>query len=149
MIIRVGKVTNVYITTGKVKVLYEDTGNTSVKLPMLTFNNEYKMPAVGSYVLTAHLQNGSSKGFVLGTYWSDNNTPPEASLSAYRKDMGSGTYVRSSGGTYRIKASEIQLVSGAGTVTAEMLIAALEKITKLEEKVSSLEGQIETLTGGS
>ena len=149
MIIRVGKVTNVYITTGKVKVLYEDTGNTSVSLPMLTFNNEYKMPAVGSYVLTAHLQNGSSKGFVLGTYWSDNNTPPEASLSTYRKDMGNGTYVRSSGGTYRIKANDIQLVASVGTITAEMLVAALEKITKLEEKVSSLEGQIETLTGGS
>ena len=149
MIIRVGKVTNVYITTGKVKVLYEDTGNTSVKLPMLTFNNEYKMPPIGAHVLTAHMENGSSKGFVLGTYWSDNNIPPEIGLSTYRKDMGNGTYIKSVGGTCSIRASAIQLIASAGTITAEMLVAALEKISKLEEKVSSLEGQIESLTGGS
>lgn len=149
MIIRVGKVTNVYTKTGQVKVLYEDTGNTSMKLPMLTFNNEYKMPAVGSYVITLHLENGSSKGFVLGTYWSENNIPPEPALGVYRKDMGGGVYARSSGGTYRLKASNIQLQANAGTVTLDMLVAALDKINKLEEKVSSLEGKIATLIGGS
>ena len=148
MIIRIGKVTNVYAATGKVKVLYEDTGNTSVKLPMLTFNNEYCMPAIGAHVLTAHMENGSSKGFVLGTYWSDSNVPPEVG-NIYYKDMGNGTYVKSSGGTYSVRASAIKLIASAGTITAEMLVAALEKISKLEEKVSSLEGQIESLAGGS
>lgn len=140
MIIRIGKVTNVYPATGKVKVLYEDTKNTSVKLPMLTLNNEYKMPVIGSHVLTCHLQNGSSKGFVLGTYWSDNNIPPETGTGVYRKDMGGGVYAKSSNGTYRLNASNIQLVADSGTVTVDMLVAALERIARLEEKISSLEG---------
>lgn len=156
MTIRVGKVTNVYPKSGRVKVLYEDTNNTSVRLPLLTFNNEYKMPVVGSYVLTAHLQNGSSKGFVLGTYWSDNNSPAESGIGVYRKDMGGGVYARSSNGTYKLYASDIQLVASKGVVTVEKLIAALNRITSLEERISSLEGkidtlteQIESLTGGS
>ncbi|MBQ9699484.1 MAG: hypothetical protein IJV71_02580 [Lachnospiraceae bacterium] len=151
MIIRIGKVTNVYPTIGRVKVLFEDTGNTSVKLPMLTLNNEYKMPVVGSYVITVHLQNGSSKGFVLGTYWSDVNVPAEAGVGVYRKDMGGGVYARSLNGTYRLQASNIQLVASAGAITVEMLVAALDRITKLEEKISSLEAATDdsTETGGS
>ena len=150
MIIRIGKVTNVYPSTGKVKVLFEDTGNTSVKLPMLTLNNEYKMPVVGSYVLTAHLQNGSSKGFVLGTYWSDVNIPEETGVGVYRKDMGGGVYARSQNGTYRLQAANIQLVANAGAITIDMLVAALNRITKLEERISSLEAAAgDTETGGS
>lgn len=151
MIIRVGKVTNVYPATGRVKVLFEDTGNTSVNLPMLTLNNEYKMPVVGSYVITAHLQNGSSKGFVLGTYWSDVNIPAETGVGVYRKDMGGGVYARSLNGTYRLQASDIQLVASAGAITVDMLVAALDRITKLEEEISNLKGAIEdsTDTGGS
>lgn len=151
MIIRVGKVTNVYPASGRVKVLYEDTGNTSVELPLLTLNNEYRMPVVGSYVITLHLQNGSSKGFVLGTYWSDINVPAETGVGVYRKDMGGGVYARSSNGTYRLQASNIQLVADTGAVTVEMLVAALDRITKLEEKISSLEAATDdsTETGGS
>lgn len=151
MIIRVGKVTNVYPASGRVKILYEDTGNTSIDIPLLTLNNEYKMPVVGSYVITLHLQNGSSKGFVLGTYWSDINVPAETGVGVYRKDMGGGVYARSSNGTYRLQASNIQLVADSGAVTVEMLVAALDRITKLEEKISSLEGLTEDSeeTGGS
>ena len=152
MIIRVGKVTNVYPTTGRVKVLFEDTGNTSVKLPMLTLNNEYRMPVVGSYVITIHLQNGSSKGFVLGTYWSDVNIPEDTGVGVYRKEMGGGVYARSQNGTYRLQASNIQLVSNAGAITVDMLVAALDRITRLEEKISSLEEKVndlEAAAGGS
>lgn len=140
MIIRIGKVTNVYSATGKVKVLFEDTGNTSVELPMLTLNNEYKMPVVGSYVITAHLKNGGSSGFVLGTYWSSINVPADTGIGVYRKDMGGGVYARSQNGTYRLQASDIQLVANAGAITVDMLVAALDRITKLEEKISSLTG---------
>lgn len=140
MIIRIGKVTNVYPATGKVKVLYEDVNNTTVEIPLLTLGNEYNMPVVGSYVITAHLQNGSSKGFVLGTYWSNNNRPPETGVGVYRKDMGGGVYARSSGGTYRLNAPNIELVSDSGTVTAAMLVTALDRIASLEERISRLEG---------
>lgn len=96
MLIRIGKVTNVYPSKGKVKVFYEDEGNTSLELPMLTFNDEYSMPAKGDRVLVLHMENGSSKGFVLGTYYGDNNKPKAS--SGYRKDLGGGAYIASKNG---------------------------------------------------
>ena len=66
MRMRVGKVTQIFPNTGKIKVLYEDEGNASLQLSMITMNQEYSMPTVGDRVLTMHMENGSSKGFVLG-----------------------------------------------------------------------------------
>ena len=74
-ILRVGKVTNVYQSTGKVKVLYEDTGNTSMPLSMISTNGECYLPSVGERVVTLHMETGSSKGFVLGTYFGEINKP--------------------------------------------------------------------------
>lgn len=123
MIVRVGKVTNVYPAKGKVKVLYEDTGNTSLPLPMLTFNDEYSMPSKGDRVLTLHMENGSSKGFVLGTYYGDNN-PPQVD-SGYRKDLGGGAYIASSNGVLTIHASNITLSCSAGSITLAEIIRRL------------------------
>lgn len=82
--LRVGKVTQVFPDEGMVKVYYEDENNASLKLNVLSFNNEYLLPPLGEYVLTAHLDNGSSKGFVLGTYYG--SLKPNAT-SGYRKDF--------------------------------------------------------------
>lgn len=86
MIVRVGKVTNIYPYDGKVKVLYEDTKNTSLPLSMLMVNGEYSMPKLGDKVLTIHMANGSSKGFVLGTY-SGGNTQPKSTQEEFRKRL--------------------------------------------------------------
>lgn len=123
MIVRVGKVTNVYPAKGKVKVLYEDTGNTSLPLPMLTFNKEYSMPSKGDRVLTLHMENGSSKGFVLGTYYGDNN-PPKTD-SGYRKDLGGGAYVSCKDGGLTIHASNITLSCAAGSISVAEIISRL------------------------
>lgn len=66
--IRIGKVTNVYPSTGKVKVLYEDDGNASLPISVLTIGKDPPVLSVGDRVVTIHMENGSSKGFVLGTY---------------------------------------------------------------------------------
>lgn len=132
MILRVGKVTNVY-PTGKVKVLYEDTKNTSVQLPMLTMNKEFSMPKVGDRVVTAHMANGSSKGFVLGTYYGG-GTLPSAS-SGYRKDLDDSTYVTCKDGKYllhakdiTVEADSITLKCSSGEITVEDLLKRLDKI---------------------
>ena len=88
---RIGKVTNIYPTTGKIKVMYEDERSASLPLSMLTMNQEYSMPAVGDKVVTVHMANGSSKGFVLGTYYGGGMQPK--ANAGYRKDFGSGAYV--------------------------------------------------------
>lgn len=110
MNLRVGKVTNIYPSTGKVKVMYEDAKSASLPLAMLTMNNEYSLPAVGDRVVTLHMENGSSKGFVLGTYYGG-GTQPKAN-TGYRKDFGKGAYATCRNGTYSVYAGAISLRCG-------------------------------------
>lgn len=104
---RIGKVTKIYPDTGKVQVVYEDENNASLQLSMITMNQEYSMPKIGDKVLTMHMENGSSKGFVLGTYYGG-GMQPKAS-SGYRKDFGSGVFVTCQSGTYNLLAGSINL----------------------------------------
>ncbi len=93
--LRIGEVTQVFPEEGKVIVAYEDNDNATVKLPLLTFNGEYLMPEVGDTVLTAHLHSGSSTGFVLGKYYSQDNEV-KADLEEgeiFRKDITEETYL--------------------------------------------------------
>ena len=117
MFMRIGKVTNVYPEKGKVKVHYEDEGNTSMELPMLTFNDEYSMPSKGDRVLVLHMENGSSKGFVLGTYYSDMNKPKAS--SGYRKDLGGGAYISSKNGNITFGCS-------SGSITLSEIISHIK-----------------------
>ena len=126
MLLRLGKVTNVYPAEGKVKVFYEDEKNTSLPLSMLAMNGEYFMPEVGERVLTLHSANGSSKGFVLGTYYGGSKKP--AANSGYRKDLGGGAYVACQGGEYLIHAPNITLSCSAGTITVAELLQRLETL---------------------
>lgn len=132
MILRVGKVTNVY-SNGKVKVLYEDTNNTSMPLSMLTMNKEFSMPAIGDRVVTAHMANGKSKGFVLGTYYGGNTKP--AATAGYRKDLANDIYVVGKDGKYllhaddiTIEADNITLKCSSGEITVEDLLKRLDDI---------------------
>ena len=136
MIVRIGKVTNIYPAKGKVKVLYEDRKQASAEIPMLTFNEEYKMPSVGDRVLTLHMENGGSKGFCLGTYWNANKLPTEAN---YKKDLGGGAYIERNDSEVVLYAPTLILSSGAGTINLDTLI---EKVQELEQKVSDLENAI-------
>lgn len=108
---RIGKVTNVFPSTGKVKVVYEDERSASLPLAMLTMNREYSMPAVGDKVVTYHMENGSSKGFVLGTYYGGGMQP--MANSGYRKDFGGGAYASSNGGIYLLSAGTVQVKGGS------------------------------------
>lgn len=111
MRMRVGKVTQVFPGTGKMKVMYEDENNASLQLSMLTMNQEYLMPQVGDKVVTMHMENGSSKGFVLGTYYGGGMQPK--ANSGYRKDFGGGAYVTCMSGAYRLSSGSAD-ISGGG-----------------------------------
>ena len=133
MNVRIGKVTSVYPASGKVQVYYEDTKNTSLPLSLLTMNDEVSMPSVGDRVLTIHMPNGSSKGFVLGTYYGGNLKPK--ATGGYRKDLGGGAYVSCNNGVYTLKAGNITiqadsitLAGSTGQITLEDLIRRLESI---------------------
>lgn len=135
MLLRIGRVTNVYPTTGKVTVMYEDQNNVSVPLPMLTMNREYSMPAVGDMVVTLHMANGSTKGFVLGTYYGGDTQP--AASSGYRKDFAKDIYVACKDGKYLlhtkdlvIEAENITMKCSYGEITVENLMTRLERIER-------------------
>ena len=93
--VRIGEVTQIFPEEGKVKVCYEDDDNASCKLPILMFNGEYLMPKVGDIVLTLHRPSGSSEGFVLGKYYSEENevTADLEEGEIYRKDITEDTFV--------------------------------------------------------
>lgn len=114
MRMRVGKVTQIFPNTGKIQVLYEDEGNASLQLSMITMNQEYSMPTVGDRVLTMHMENGSSKGFVLGTYYGGGMQPK--ANSGYRKDFGGNAYVICKNGAYRLSAGSVTLLGGGAAL---------------------------------
>lgn len=87
--IRIGQVSSVDYKNGMMRILYSDRDNGVTKdMPYLSFNDEYKMPAVGQYVLVAHLSNGSEAGIVLGSYWNETNRSMDAKKGMYRKEFG-------------------------------------------------------------
>lgn len=149
MEIRIGRVTNAYPTTGKLKVTYEDEKNTSLPLSMLTMNGEYAMPALGDRVLTLHMENGSSKGFVLGTYYGG-DTIPKAN-SGYRKDFGGNAYVVCKGGTYSLFADAISLESGSYRISlgqnAELLAESV--LIESDDSQITVNTDIELQAAGS
>ena len=133
MYMRIGKVTNIHPTTGKINVMYDDESNASLPLAMLTLNNEYSMPEVGEKVVTIHMENGSSKGFVFGTYYGG-GTQPKAN-AGYRKDFKGGAYVICQGGSYILtapgkaifkgKSAMVSLDENASLTGAKVLIGSV------------------------
>lgn len=137
MIVRVGTVTNVYPSEGKIRVLYSDRDETSVKLPL--FASEYKMPAVGAAVVTLHME-GRSGGFVLGEFWSDTKMPEESGADVFRKQLGTDSYIMFSNGQLKIASPKIVFQSADGSVTMEQLVALFNRVTDLENRMSRAEG---------
>ena len=86
--IRIGQVSSINYKSGMIKVLYNDYNNSVTKdIPYLSFNDEYKMPAIGQYVLVVHLSNGNEAGIVLGTYWNEANKPIEVKQGVSRTSI--------------------------------------------------------------
>lgn len=137
---RIGKVTNIYPTTGKIKVMYEDAKNASLPLAMLTMNQEYSMPSVGDRVVTMHMENGSSKGFVLGTYYGGGMQPK--ANSGYRKDFGPDAYAVCKGGQYRLSAKEIALTgNGQSSLVLKDSASLIGTEVRIGCAVGSKEGE--------
>lgn len=135
--VRIGKVSEVFKSEGKIRVLYEDEGNTSLKLSLLTFNGEYLMPKVGDRVVTIHLHSGSSRGFVLGKYYSESLAPKVS--KGFRKDLSSTSYiVLDENDLFKVNAKNITL-KATNDITFECsyvtttLEALVKRIEALEE----------------
>ena len=128
--LRIGTVTQIFPEEGMVKVYYEDEKNASLKLNVLTFNNEYLLPPLGEKVLTVHLENGSSEGFVVGTYYG--SMEPEAQ-SGYRKDFNNpddenkafATFIEN---VFTLNAANIKFQCSYTETTIESIIKRIETL---------------------
>ncbi len=113
--IRVGRVSSVNYETGMARVTYKDKDDSvTCEFPILTNNDEYRMPKVGQDVLVAHLSNGSSRGAILGTLWNKKYIPCETGETLYRKDLSrkkDAAFIRYSDetGEYLIKVANLHL----------------------------------------
>ncbi len=113
--IRKGKVSSVDYEAGMVRVTYKDKDESvTMNIPVLNYNDEYRMPEPGQDVMVAHLSNGSSRAVLLGTVWNQKNIPKETGKQLYRKDLSrekDAAYVRydDKTGEYLVKAANMHL----------------------------------------
>lgn len=113
--IRTGRISSVNYETGMARVTYRDKDDTVTdEFPIITNNDEYRMPKVGQDVLVAHLSNGSSRGAIIGTLWNKKYSPCETGAELYRKDLSrekDAAYIRYSDktGEYLVKVANLHL----------------------------------------
>ena len=113
--IRVGRVSSVNYESGMARVTYRDKDESvTCEFPILTNNDEYRMPQAGQDVLVAHLSNGSSRGAIIGTLWNKKYVPYETGQELYRKELSrkkDAAYVRYSDetGEYLVKVANLHL----------------------------------------
>ncbi len=153
--IRKGRVSSVDYESGMARVTYMDKDESvTIDLPMMNFNDEYRMPEPGQDVIVAHLSNGSSRAVLLGTMWNRKNIPPESGRDIYRKDFSrekDAAYVRYSDqtGEYLVKAANVRIngvneaVLDGPTVEIAANISILVQTDKMKADLPNLE-----VTGG-
>lgn len=113
--IRVGRVSSVNYEAGMARVTYRDKDDSvSAEFPILTNNDEYRMPQVGQEVIVAHMSNGSSRGAIIGSIWNKKYGPFESGKDLYRKELSrkkDAAYIRYTDetGEYLIKAANLHL----------------------------------------
>lgn len=96
--VRIGKVTAVYPKRHSVRVLFDDTGQTSDELPVLVSSSAgvkfYCLPEVGAQVGCVMRDNGQESGFVLGDAYSLAMPPPfsEADVIGFRCGEAMATF---------------------------------------------------------
>ncbi len=122
-LIRVGRVSSVNYEKGMIRVTYPDRDNSvTAEIPVFSFTDEYKMPAVGSNVLVLHLSNGAAAGVMMGHYWNASNLCPKTGADIFRKELAQAygeAYMEYEGSsrTLTIYADNIVLKS-SGSITA-------------------------------
>lgn len=82
-IVAVGKVTTIYPDRCTAKVYFEDTKSVSRELSVLTRGSQgtkdYWMPEVNEEVVCIFVPNSRGQGYILGTEYNEEDTPPVAS----------------------------------------------------------------------
>lgn len=97
-LVRVGRVSSINPGNATVRVVFEDRQDmVSYDLPVLVRqslkNKDYFMPDVGEQVLCLFLPSGNAQGFVLGSFYSDADTPPVNDVNKRHVQFEDGTSI--------------------------------------------------------
>lgn len=134
-LIRVGCVSKINYVAGTIEVTYPDRDDAVTDpFPVLSFNDEYKMPDIGDDVLVLHLSNGSALGLVLGPYWNEDNKPQVSGKDVYRKELSrtpGKAYVQFKDGTVDLRGPAVRLTCSSGSITVAQLLAMKSKLDNL------------------
>lgn len=134
-LIRVGCVSKINYAAGTIEVTYPDRDDAVTDpFPVLSFNDEYKMPDIGDDVLVLHLSNGSALGLVLGPYWNEDNKPQVSGKDVYRKELSrtpGKAYVQFKDGTVDLRGPAVRLTCSSGSITVAQLLAMKSKLDNL------------------
>lgn len=124
--IRVGTVSSINYEDGTIRVTYPDLDDAVTDdFPVLHFGGKYKMPEIGEDVLVLHLSNGDEAGFVLGSYWTEDDPPAFSGVDVFLQEFANEAgiaYALYQNNELRIKAPKIILETAAGEVDVDTLI---------------------------
>lgn len=103
-IIKVGKVSSVDPDKATARVAFETQGLVShdlqVIVPQTLRNQDYYMPDIGELVVCLFLPTGNAEGFILGSIYSDTNSPPVSSADKRTMTFSDGTSIEYDRGTH-------------------------------------------------
>lgn len=150
--IRAGRISAINYKAGKATVVYTDKNEAVTReLPFLAA--EYAMPAVGDMVVVLHMDTDTTRGLILGRFYSATTSPVEGAAGLYRKEMdvtpGVAMMRYTPAGSLLIKAPTITLQGTAGSITVAKLLATLsnheERLAAAEAAIAALQGRVGTL----
>lgn len=117
-LIRIGSVSSIDPVNHTVKVVFEDkdnlvSGDLPVIVPYSDTAKAYRLPEVSESVLCVFLGNGIQNGFCLGSYYNDEDKPPNSNPNQIGTWFDDGSYV------FFDKVSKTLHVKAAGNVRIE------------------------------
>lgn len=120
-IIRIGLVSSVNIKQMTARVIFPDKENmVSGELKLLNRGSkrhkDYFIPEIKEQVLCIFPQNsggkGSNSGFIVGSFFSEEDAPVKTGTNIRRIDFGDGSYIEWNNGTITIHASGDLILQG-------------------------------------
>lgn len=160
-IIRIGEVSSIDPAKGTARVAFDDEDSmVSYDLPVIQRNtlenHDYWMPDIGEDVLCVFLPTGSEDGFILGSFYAEEVSPPANTENIRMVEFADGTKVSYNRESHELKATidgtEIKAnrdtvdITGAKTVNVESATAINIKSTVI---TLTMGGTTMTLNGGN
>ena len=128
-LIKIGEVSSVDCARGTARVVFDDDDNlVSNDLQVLQKNTiqnkDYYMPDVGEDVVCIFLPSGTEEGFILGSVYAGDITPPESSANKRTVKFADDTVI-----SYDRAAHQLSISIGATNITANGSSVVIENPT--------------------